>query len=91
MRPAHSGVAYLADKTGVPVIPVGIVGTTDDYASRAFSFKRPPLEMHIGEPLHFPMVIGKGVGRRETLQSNTDLLMHKIAALLPPEYRGVYS
>lgn len=90
MRPAHSGVAYLADKANVPVIPVGIVGTTDDYASKAFSFKRPKLEMHIGQPIHMPQVDGKGAVRREALQSNTDLLMKKIAALLPLEYRGVY-
>jgi 1-acyl-sn-glycerol-3-phosphate acyltransferase len=90
MRPAQTGVAYLAEKTGVPVIPVGIVGTTDDYASLAFSFKRPPLEMHIGQPLYLPSITSKGSQRRQELQANTDFLMRNLAALLPPEYRGVY-
>ena len=91
MRRAEPGVAYLVDKTQVPVVPAGIVGTTDDYARKAFAFKRPPLEMRIGKPLHLPPIDVKGAARREALQANTDLLMKAIAALLPPEYRGVYA
>ncbi len=90
MRQAHPGVAYLAEKTGVPVIPVGIVGTTEDYAAKAFSFQRPELAMHIGKPLHLPPVRARGEDRRRLLQNNADLVMNHIAALLPPEYRGVY-
>lgn len=91
MRQAEPGVAYLADKTGVPVIPVGIIGTTDDYAAKAFRFKRPPLEMRIGKPITLPRVEGKGVARHESLQANADTIMREIAALLPPEYHGVYA
>jgi 1-acyl-sn-glycerol-3-phosphate acyltransferase len=91
MRQAESGVAYIADKTGVPVIPVGIVGTTDDYAHKAFRFKRPPLEMRIGKPVRLPPVEGKGIARHRSLQANTDMLMREIAALLPPEYHGAYA
>lgn len=90
MRQAEVGVAYIADKAGVPVIPVGIVGTTDDYAQKAFKFKRPPLELRIGESITLPPVEGKGAARHQSLQANTDLLMQTIAALLPAEYRGVY-
>jgi 1-acyl-sn-glycerol-3-phosphate acyltransferase len=91
MRRAEPGAAYLADKTGAPVIPVGIVGTTDDFADKAFHFKRPPLEIHIGQPLHLPPVEGKGNARHQSLQANADLLMRAIANLLPPEYHGVYA
>jgi len=31
MRRAKPGVAYLMDKAGVPVVPVGVVGSTDDF------------------------------------------------------------
>ncbi len=91
MRQAHSGVAYLADKTSMPIIPVGITGTTEDYASLAFGFKRPPLAMQIGQPIRFPPVRERGEERRRIYQENTDLVMTKIAALLPPEYQGVYA
>lgn len=91
MRKAEPGVAYLADKAAVPVIPVGIVGTTDDYAEKAFKFKRPPLEMRIGKPMFLPPIAGKGVARHRSMQANADFLMRAIAALLPPEYQGVYA
>jgi 1-acyl-sn-glycerol-3-phosphate acyltransferase len=74
----------------VPVVPVGIVGTTDDFLERALHFKRPRLEMRIGEPFTLPGVQGKGSERREALQANADQIMQAIAALIPPEYRGVY-
>jgi len=90
MRRAHPGVAYIADKTGAPVIPVGVVGTTDDFFDRAIHFKRPRLEIRIGKSLILPSVNGTGAERREALQANADQVMLAIAALVPPEYRGVY-
>jgi 1-acyl-sn-glycerol-3-phosphate acyltransferase len=91
MRRAARGVAYLADKTGAFIVPVGITGTTDDYFKRAMRAERPQLEMHIGEPFHLPPVEGAGEMRRSNLQDNADLVMQHIARLLPPEYRGVYA
>jgi len=90
MRKALPGVAYIVDKTGVPVVPVGIVGATDDFLDRALRFKRPRLEMRIGQPFNLPSVEGKGATRRQALQANADQIMQAIAALMPPEYHGVY-
>lgn len=90
MRRAFPGIAYLVEKTGVPVVPVGIVGSTEDYFDRAIHLKRPTLEMHIGKPITLPPIPGKGAERREALQANADKVMVAIAELLPPEYRGVY-
>ena len=90
MRRALPGVAYIVEKTRVPVIPVGIVGTTDDFLEQALHLKRPRLEMRIGKPLWLPSVLGKGAERREALQENADQIMQAIASLIPEEYRGVY-
>jgi 1-acyl-sn-glycerol-3-phosphate acyltransferase len=90
MQCARPGVAYLVDKTKVPVIPVGICGTTDDFFDRAIRMKRPRVEVRIGKPMILPPVEGKGAARREALQANADRIMREIGALLPPEYRGVY-
>jgi 1-acyl-sn-glycerol-3-phosphate acyltransferase len=90
MRRALPGVAYIVEKTRVPVIPVGIVGTTDDFLEQALHLKRPRLEMRIGKPLWLPSVPGKGAERREALQENADQIMQAIASLIPEEYRGVY-
>ncbi len=90
MRTAFPGIAYIAEQTGVPVIPVGIVGTTDDFFKKASRGERPPLEMRIGKPILLPPVEGKGMLRRDARQRNADLVMRHIAGLLPDEYRGVY-
>lgn len=90
MQRAYPGAAYLHEVTGVPVLPVGIVGTTDDFFQRAKRLERPRLEMHIGRPLQLPPVSGKGEARRRQRQRNADLIMLAIAALLPPEYQGIY-
>jgi 1-acyl-sn-glycerol-3-phosphate acyltransferase len=90
MRRALPGVAYIIDKTQVPVVPVGIIGATDDFFTRALHLKRPHLEMRIGKPVNLPLVVGKGAVRREALQANADQIMHAIADLVPPEYHGVY-
>jgi hypothetical protein len=46
--------------------------------------------MRIGAPILIPPAEGKGAERREARQRNTDLIMQRIAELLPEEYRGVY-
>jgi 1-acyl-sn-glycerol-3-phosphate acyltransferase len=91
MRRAEPGVAYIVEKTNIPVLPVGVVGTTDDFFHRARRGERPSVYMSIGEPLLLPPVEGKGVVRRLARQRNADLIMTHIAALLPFEYRGVYA
>jgi len=91
MRRALPGAAYVADLAGVPVLPVGIVGTSDDFLERALHGHRPKIEMRIGPPFRLPPITGKGEERRCARQKNADLIMQKIAALLPPEYHGVYA
>jgi len=91
MRRAKPGVAYLMDKAGVPVVPVGIVGSTDDFLERALRGQRPQIEMHIGPVLQLSPVIGKGKDRRKKRQQNADRVMAAIAILLPHNYRGVYA
>jgi 1-acyl-sn-glycerol-3-phosphate acyltransferase len=91
MRRAFPGIAYLVEETGVPVIPAGLVGTTDDFWQRARRGEKPRLEMRIGQPLMLPPVTGKGAERREARQRNADLVMRHVAGLLPEAYRGVYA
>jgi 1-acyl-sn-glycerol-3-phosphate acyltransferase len=91
LRAAKLGVAFLAEKSGLPVIPVAIVGTTDDFIQKAIKGKRPKLEMRISKPISLPPVEGKGEARRESRQHNADLVMRMIAGMLPEDYRGIYS
>ncbi len=91
MQRARPGVAYILDEAQVPVVPVGIVGTTDDFWQQASQRQRPKLEMRIGKPFRLPPLEGKGEERRKSRQRNADLVMTHIAGLLPEEYRGVYA
>jgi 1-acyl-sn-glycerol-3-phosphate acyltransferase len=82
------GVAYLATKAEVPIVPVGVSGTERAFAE-LFRFRRPHLQVTFGDPFHLPPLER---GRRDvSLQRNTEEIMCRIAALLPPEYRGVYA
>ena len=91
MRRALPGVAYIIEKTEVPVVPAGLVGTTDDFWQRAKRGERPKLELRIGAPFNLPVIIEKGAERREARQRNADLVMQHVAGLLPEGYRGVYA
>ncbi len=91
MARAMPGVGYIIEHAQVPVIPVGLVGTTDDLWRRAKRGERPELEMRIGKPIIFPPMLQRGAERREARQKNADLIMRYIAGLLPEEYHGVYA
>jgi 1-acyl-sn-glycerol-3-phosphate acyltransferase len=91
LRRGLPGVAFVVEKAHVPVIPVGVVGTTEDYFKRAMHRERPLLEMHIGNPLTLPEIAANPDERRKGRQENADLIMANIATLLPDEYRGVYA
>lgn len=91
MRRAKPGIAYIVEQTGVPVLPVGLIGTTEDFWQRAKRGKRPHLEMRIGKPVILPEITVKGTERHAARQNNADLVMSHLAGLLPEEYRGVYA
>ena len=91
MRQAEPGIAYLVDQTQVNVVPVGIVGSMFENFQAALKRKRPMIEMRIGQPFQLPPLESHGVSRREARQLNADLVMRRIAALLPREYQGVYA
>jgi len=84
------GIGYLVQKSSVPVVPVGIVGTSDDFFIQALKGERRLLEMRIGNPFRLPGGESAGGNRKATRQNHADLIMSRIADLLPPEYRGVY-
>jgi 1-acyl-sn-glycerol-3-phosphate acyltransferase len=84
------GVAYIIDMADVQVLPVAAVGNTYDFITEGFRFKRPTIQMFVGEPFTVPPIQGKGKERRLSRQKNTDYMMARLAALLPKEYQGVY-
>jgi 1-acyl-sn-glycerol-3-phosphate acyltransferase len=91
MRRALPGAAYLAEKTGVPIIPVGIIGTSDHFLSDTLAGHRQLLVINIGKPFFLITGSDQVSDRHKQRQTNADLIMLKIAELLPAEYHGVYA
>lgn len=89
MQEPRPGVAYLVARTGVPIVPVGVVGTDSAIACWKRG-RRGHLRMVIGKPMTLPPVELRSPARKQALRANTDRLMRAIAALLPEEYRGIY-
>jgi len=87
LQPAFSGSALVAYRSGVPILPVAITGT-EKLKGAAWWLRRPQLTVNIGPPFHLPSVNGK-LSKTE-LAKLTDLIMGRIAELLPVEYQGNY-
>jgi 1-acyl-sn-glycerol-3-phosphate acyltransferase len=89
MVPAHDGAAFLAMRTGVPILPVAITGTHMVLQEGKFFPRRNPVSVRFGETFQIERVSGKV--DRKAVEELTECIMRRIAALLPPEYRGVYA
>ena len=92
--PTHSlqeglpGAAYLAIKSQATILPVAVTGTEKFPGWRMLiPFCR--FRVVIGQPFTLPAL--DGIPSREVLKSMTDMIMYRIAVLLPKEYRGVYA
>ena len=85
------GAAYLAGKTGLPIIPVGLTGTEDRVVKARLRRLRRLRYSILELEIHFicrPWIVRTGI---VYLEQNTDEIMCRIAALIPPSYRGVYA
>ncbi|HLA87868.1 MAG TPA: lysophospholipid acyltransferase family protein [Anaerolineales bacterium] len=84
------GVAYLAARSGFPVVPVAITGTEDKVIlGNLKRLRKSTIILTGGEPFIIPPLPNRN--RDEALQKYTDEIMCRIAALLPERYRGVYA
>lgn len=81
------GAAFLATHADALILPVGITGT-ESLASNLKRLRRGHITVRFGEPFRPP---APSAGRsKQYLQAVTDDLMHHVADLIPPAYRGVY-
>lgn len=77
------GVAMIALRAGVPVVPVGILGTFEALRGRPWHVPRPhPLRVRFGHPLAFPGIRRETPIRRTLRQEVTRRIMAEIALLL---------
>lgn len=85
-----TGVARLAIESGVPVIPVAMIGTDEAQPIGTVIPKPKRIGIVIGEPLDFSRYAGMGSDRL-VLRSVTDEIMYAIMELSGQEYVDVYA
>lgn len=78
---AHPGIAFLAKRSGAPILPVGLSGTPE---AKLF---RSNIRVTVGEPFQLSAL---GLHANATEQEVADAIMRRVAALLPEEMRGYY-
>ena len=88
MRAANRGVAFIAMKSQATILPVAITGTEKVKAMWRVPFPFCSIHVRIGEPFSLPLIEGKPDDA--IMDSLTQIIMMRVAALLPEEYRGVY-
>lgn len=81
LQPAQPGLAVLVQRSGAPVVPVGVVGTFQMLPPGAKKLRRAPLAICIGPPLQF----SKETPREQILQE----VMAAIAALIQQGHQVV--
>jgi len=81
LHPGQPGAIILAQRSGAPIIPVGIAGVSEVLSVPGI-LQRRAIRIQVGEPYYPPR------GGRDQIVALTADLMTRIAALLPPE-RGL--
>jgi 1-acyl-sn-glycerol-3-phosphate acyltransferase len=85
------GTAYLALQSQARILPVALLGT-EKILSNFLRLRRTDVILRIG-PTFGPLAVETqlhGADRRRRLNRLAEMIMHRIAALFPPENRGPY-
>lgn len=90
LQQGKEGVAYLASRSGAPIVPVAIEGT-EGFPSLPFlkRWRGPGAQVRFGRP--FQYLPTEDRHRRARMRQMTDEAMYILAAMLPESRRGVYS
>ncbi len=87
LRKGHDGAAWLASRSDAEIIPIAMWGH-EHIISDWLHLRRPHVHFHVAEPFHLPPEAREA--RTRKLRIYTDMIMHRIAAMLPPDRRGYY-
>lgn len=87
LEDGNDGAAFIALKSGAPIVPIVMTGTENDRIyGNIKKFRRTPVTFTVGKPFH----LKESENRRTRLQDGTRQIMETLAAMLPETYRGNY-
>ena len=89
MQKGKTGAAYTALKANVPILPVAVTGTEHISSMIGVLFPLCRTSATVGKPFTLPKPDGRIT--HELLEDMTDIIMERIATLLPEQYRGYYA
>ena len=82
-------MAYLAYKSGAPILPIAITGTENENVyGHIKKLRRARVHVKVGKIFK---LTEQASGRQEAITQGTRQIMRELANLLPEKYRGVYS
>jgi 1-acyl-sn-glycerol-3-phosphate acyltransferase len=92
LNPALPGAAFLALRTGAPILPMGTISDNNWKLFKTFSEKKRPLRIRTKIGKVFGPLTPKNPERpsREEIQEAGRQIMTRIAELLPKAYRGEF-
>ena len=79
MEKAHLGSAFIALRSGAPVIPAGITGTEKASSPLTIVFKRPQVTINYGKPFYLEKPARMSA---EAVEEATNTIMREVAKLL---------
>ncbi len=85
----QAGIGFLARHARVPIVPVAIWGTENVLPKGARRPHRNHVHIRFGEPFEVPEV--DAADGKLSHQATTDLMVWRIAEMLPHAYRGVFT
>jgi len=87
LEEGSAGAAFLALKSGAPIIPIAMTGTENNTIFRNMKrLKRSQVTLSVGKPFF----LKEQADRQTTLREGTRQIMESLASLLPETYRGNY-
>jgi len=84
LLPIQPGTAFVAVRSGAPILPVGISGS-EQVKGIGFIIHRPRITVTIGRPFSLPYSKDKPL--RSQLPELSDMISKRIAELLPSSYQ----
>jgi 1-acyl-sn-glycerol-3-phosphate acyltransferase len=89
LEEGSGGAAFLAYKSGAPVLPIVVTGTENENVYRHMKrLRRAPVHVRVGKLFQLEK---QAEGRQEAVERGTRQIMGALAGLLPENYRGEYS
>lgn len=87
LEEGNEGAAFLAMKSGAPIVPIAMTGTeNENIYGHLKRWRRARVTLTVGKPF----LLREQADRQEMLREGTRQIMESLANLLPESYRGNY-